>query len=158
MRPSSATRKATISRPFHLEHDCPDDQGNVGDVEVALRSEALDEEAAEDEQRGGHADERAEAQPSEPVGARHDGDERGDRPEHHEPRAADQSLGTGHGRREDSPAQYVSFERATSAPAEVVTLYYDSYPSLLARGVIREPVPVAPLPRPFPGFTPDPRG
>ncbi len=72
--------------------------------------------------------------------------------------AADQSLGTGHGRREDSPAQYVGFERATSAPAEVVTLYYDSYPSLLARGVIREPVPVAPLPRPFPGFTPDPRG
>jgi hypothetical protein len=77
-----------------------------------------------------------------------------------EARAADQGLGTGHGRREDSPAQYVSFERATSAPAEVVTLYYDSHPNLVARGVIREPVPVAPfpLPRPFPGFVPDPRG
>ncbi|HXM82043.1 MAG TPA: hypothetical protein VN929_08950 [Burkholderiales bacterium] len=75
-----------------------------------------------------------------------------------EPRAADQGLGTGHGRREDSPAQYVSFERATSAPAEVVTLYYDSYRNLLARGVIREPAPVAPLPRPFPGFVSDPRG
>jgi hypothetical protein len=74
--------------------------------------------------------------------------------------AADQGLGTGHGRHEDSPAQYVSFERATSAPAEVVTLYYDSYRNLLARGVIREAVPVAPfpLPRPFPGFVPDPRG
>jgi len=72
--------------------------------------------------------------------------------------AADQGLGTGHGRREDSPAQYVAFERATSVPAEVVTLYYDSYRNLLARGVIPQPVPVAPLPRPFPGFAPDPRG
>jgi len=75
-----------------------------------------------------------------------------------EARAADQGLGTGHGRREDSPARFVSFERATSAPEEVVTLYYDSYRSLLARGVIRQPVPVAPLPRPFPDFVPDPRG
>ncbi len=73
-------------------------------------------------------------------------------------RAADQELGTGHGRREDSPARYVSFERATSTPAEVVTLYYDSYRSLLARGVIRQPVPFAPRPRPFPDFVPDPRG
>jgi hypothetical protein len=75
-----------------------------------------------------------------------------------EARAADQGLGTGHGRREDSPARFVSFERATSTPEEVVTLYYDSYRSLLARGVIRQPVPVAPLPRPFPDFVPDPRG
>jgi hypothetical protein len=75
-----------------------------------------------------------------------------------EARAADQGLGTGHGRREDSPARYVGFERATSTPEEVVTLYYDSYSNLLARGVIRQPVPVAPLPRPFPDFVPDPRG
>src|SRR5882762_7045248 len=75
-----------------------------------------------------------------------------------EPRVAEQVLGTGHGRREDSPARYVSFERATSAPTELVTLYYDSYRNLLARGVIRQPVPVAPLPRPFPDFVPDPRG
>jgi hypothetical protein len=75
-----------------------------------------------------------------------------------EARAADQGLGTGHGRREDSPAHYVAFERATSAPAEVVTLYYDSYHNLLARGVIRQPVPFAPRPRPFPDFVPDPRG
>jgi len=75
-----------------------------------------------------------------------------------EARAAGQGLGTGHGRREDSPARYVSFERATSTPEEVVTLYYDSYSNLLARGVIRQPVPVAPRPRPFPDFVPDPRG
>jgi hypothetical protein len=75
-----------------------------------------------------------------------------------EARAADQELGTGHGRREDSPAQYVAFERATSVPAEVVTLYYDSYRNLLARGVIRQPAPFTPRPRPFPDFVPDPRG
>ena len=72
--------------------------------------------------------------------------------------AEDSRLGTGHGRREGSYAQQVQFERATSAPAETITLYYDSYRNLLAQGVIRQPVPVAPLPRPFPGFVPDPQG
>jgi hypothetical protein len=66
-------------------------------------------------------------------------------------------LGTGHGRREASQVQHVAFERATSAPAETVSLYYDSYRNLLARGIIRDPVPVAALPRPFPGFVPDPQ-
>jgi hypothetical protein len=73
-------------------------------------------------------------------------------------RAMEDRLGTGHGRQENSPAVHVTFERATSAPAEVVTLYYDSYANLLARGVIRDPVRVAPVPRPFPGFVPDPAG
>jgi len=72
--------------------------------------------------------------------------------------AEEARLGTGHGRREASYVQNVAFERASSAPAETVTLYYDSYRNLLARGVIRAPVPVAPLPRPFPGFAPDPQG
>lgn len=71
---------------------------------------------------------------------------------------ADAQLGTGHGRHETSPAYHVQFERASSAPAEVITLYYDSHTSLVARGVIRHPVPVAPLPRPFPGFVADPQG
>jgi len=72
---------------------------------------------------------------------------------------ADAQLGTGHGRREHSPAVHVTFERATSSPAEVIALYYDSHANLVARGVIREPVHVAPTPpRPFPGFVPDPRG
>jgi len=71
---------------------------------------------------------------------------------------AEPQLGTGHGRRETSHAQYVNFERATSAPSEVISLYYDSRANLVARGIIREPVPVAPLPypRPFPGFVADP--
>ena len=46
----------------------------------------------------------------------------------------DSRLGTGHGRREHSPAVHVTFERATSAPAELVTLYYDSHANLVARG------------------------
>ena len=63
-------------------------------------------------------------------------------------------LGTGHGRREDSPVRYVDFERATSSPAEVIALYYDSYPNLVAQGVI--PSPRDRSPDPFPGFVPDP--
>jgi len=72
--------------------------------------------------------------------------------------SADARMGTGHGRQEYSPATHVTFERATSSPAEVITLYYDSHANLLARGIIRDPVQVAPLPRPrpFPGFAPDP--
>jgi len=75
-------------------------------------------------------------------------------------RAMEDRLGTGHGRQENSPAVHVTFERATSAPAEVVTLYYDSHANLLARGIVRDPLrfppTVAPQPRPFPGFVPDP--
>lgn len=69
-------------------------------------------------------------------------------------------LGTGHGRHETSHTYYTSFERASSSPAEVITLHYDSHQNLLARGIIRDPVPVAPYrhPRPFPGFVPDPQG
>jgi hypothetical protein len=69
----------------------------------------------------------------------------------------DARLGTGHGRHEHSPAVHVTFERATTTPAEVITLYYDSHANLVARGILREPVHAAPTPRPFPGFVPDPR-
>jgi hypothetical protein len=66
------------------------------------------------------------------------------------------SLGTGHGRREYSSAQYVDFERATTAPEERITLYYDSFANLVAMGVI--PPATRGLPQPFPGsFVPDPR-
>ena len=64
-------------------------------------------------------------------------------------------LGTGHGRSESSPARYTRFERATSRPEEVVSIYYDSYANLLARGVI--PSHTWREPQPFPGrFVPDP--
>lgn len=71
--------------------------------------------------------------------------------------ARERSLGTGHGRSETSVVRNVAFERATPYPEEVITLHYDSYPNLVARGVVA-PVPVVrPQPQPFPGrFVPDP--
>jgi len=69
-------------------------------------------------------------------------------------------LGTGHGRSETSVVTYTEFERATSTPAEIITIYYDSYRNLVAQGVIREPSLARPdpFPQPFPvRFAPDPR-
>ena len=64
-------------------------------------------------------------------------------------------LGTGHGRSEASQVTYTEFERATAAPAEVITIYYDSYRNLVEQGVIR--APQLARPDPFPGrFAPDP--
>ena len=68
---------------------------------------------------------------------------------------AEERIGTGHGRIEDSRITYTSFERATSQPSETIAIYYDSYRNLVARGVIRQPPPTTP--RPFPGFVPDPQ-
>jgi hypothetical protein len=72
-----------------------------------------------------------------------------------------EQLGTGHGRSEDSYAQYTTFEHASNTPAETIAIYYDSYQNLLAQGV---PVGSPPLararPNPFPDggrFVPDPR-
>jgi len=68
-------------------------------------------------------------------------------------------LGTGHGRTEESQVTYTNFERASSSPAEVITIHYDTYENLLAQGVIYQPpVYARPTPVPFPGqFVPDPR-
>ena len=78
-------------------------------------------------------------------------------------RAAEAQIGTGHGRHETSQAYYVQFERAGSTPAETIALYYDTRANLVARGVIRDGVPIAPYPQPFPAhsfptFAPDPPG
>ena len=72
------------------------------------------------------------------------------------PRAAPaQPLGTGHGRREESHVRWVEFERASEQPVESITMYYDSYRNLVARGILT--APIAPRnPQPFPGFVPDP--
>jgi len=63
-------------------------------------------------------------------------------------------LGTGHGEREYSPIGRTSFERATSQPAEIVQVRYDSHANLVASGVL---APRRAAPDPFPGFVPDPR-
>jgi hypothetical protein len=68
---------------------------------------------------------------------------------------AQERIGTGHGRVEDSRVNYTSFERASNVPSETIAIYYDSHRNLVARGVIRQPLPSTP--RPFPGFVPDPQ-
>ncbi|MDI9238669.1 hypothetical protein QLQ15_07045 [Lysobacter sp. LF1] len=71
-----------------------------------------------------------------------------------------QSIGTGHGPREWSPAQRTEFVRASTTPAETTELRYDAYDALVARGVIPRPYRVASdRPRAFPAeFVPDPPG
>jgi hypothetical protein len=73
----------------------------------------------------------------------------------------DERLGTGHGAREYSHIDTTTFERATSWPAEQVSIYYDSYRNLVAQGIIERPI-ARQDPQPFPnrygpnGFVPDP--
>jgi hypothetical protein len=83
-------------------------------------------------------------------------------------RRAEKSLGTGHGRFENSQTRYTDFQRASVAPEQVVTIYYDTYSNLYAMGVPvwrdgwRDEDYAWRKPRPFPrdptyGFVPDPR-
>jgi hypothetical protein len=76
------------------------------------------------------------------------------------PAPRDDKLGTGHGAREWSVVNIVSFERATTYPQFVRQIEYDTYANLVASGVI---TPLAANhPRPFPttpdgaGYVPDP--
>jgi hypothetical protein len=72
------------------------------------------------------------------------------------PRAAEKSIGTGHGRQQTSHARYVEFERESDLPSEIIAIHYDTRANLVARGVIREREK---WPAPFPGeFVPDPPG
>ena len=68
----------------------------------------------------------------------------------------EKKLGTGHGEREYSPITHTAFERASSQPADVVQLRYDSHANRVAGGVIPRPRPLPRVPEPFPGFAPDP--
>jgi hypothetical protein len=71
--------------------------------------------------------------------------------------APEAKVGTGHGTRVQSEAQYASFHKASTEPAEVLTIYYDSPRNLVARGIM--PVPVRRVPSAFPAdsFVRDPR-
>lgn len=72
---------------------------------------------------------------------------------------AAKSLGTGHGEREWSYAQTTEFRRASTTPAEVTAIWYDSRRNLVAAGILpRPPRHYADRgdARPFPGFVPDP--
>lgn len=71
---------------------------------------------------------------------------------------AQEKLGTGHGRNEWSSARYTTFQRRSSRPDEVIEIWYDSEPNLVAMGVIEPSRWVRPgRPRAFPaGFVADP--
>jgi hypothetical protein len=75
-------------------------------------------------------------------------------------RRDESKLGTGHGPRESSPAQYVDFRRASTSPDETIVIYYDSRRNLVAQGVLPQkdrPWLADRHPDPFPnGFVPDP--
>lgn len=75
-------------------------------------------------------------------------------------RRSESKLGTGHGLRESSPAQYVDFRRASTTPDETIVIYYDSRRNLVAQGVLPQkerPWFAEHRPDPFPnGFVPDP--
>ena len=67
-----------------------------------------------------------------------------------------EKLGTGHGEREYSPTSQTAFERASTQPAELAQVRYDSAANLMASGVIARPRPLPRVPDPFPGFVADP--
>lgn len=74
------------------------------------------------------------------------------------PNLAREKLGTGHGEREISVVTNTEFRRATSTPAEVVSIWYDSRERLASRGVLPRTAYYGADPQPFPAqFVPDPR-
>jgi hypothetical protein len=69
-------------------------------------------------------------------------------------------LGTAHGEREYSQVSHTSFERASTAPDEIVSIQYDRYENLLAAGIVPRRGQ-QPRPTPFPAsrepaYVPDP--
>ncbi len=60
-------------------------------------------------------------------------------------------LGTGHGRSEDSYAQYVRFERESATPNETIAIHYDRRENLVAMGILPPPT-IARTPNPFPAW------
>jgi hypothetical protein len=76
-------------------------------------------------------------------------------------RAAEPSLGTGHGRRETSVVFQTQFERESPQPNEVIRIRYDSHDNQVAMGVIKLQPPRPRQLDPFPsppryGYVPDP--
>jgi hypothetical protein len=137
---------------------------DVGVIGVALfRERRPDYEPCcspwrDDRQAAPAAEPEASAQASDEVTRERDAS--GARAQRRSESKSESKLGTGHGPREASPAQYVNFRRASSSPDETIVIYYDSRRNLVAQGVL--PQPQRPWfadrrPDPFPnGFVPDP--
>ena len=124
---------------------------NVGVVGIAVfRSRSAIEAMARDEASRMAAQAPPPMQPSAPSPAsRASSEARADK--------ASAPLGTGFGQRERDQVRIVDFQRASSEPDQVITLYYDTRAHLVARGVL-PPMTTSPrLPEPFPSrFVPDP--
>lgn len=118
------------------------------DRQPPLASEGADKNSAEPERRA----QSATADSASPSAAPHSSM----KAERDSFAQQEQKLGTGHGEREYSPTSQTAFERASSQPAEVVQLRYDSYANLLAAGIIVRPRPTFRSPDAFPGFVADP--
>jgi hypothetical protein len=155
--------------------------GNVGVIGVAVfrerqpvwREDKIAAQPAQSRRKDSEAglDERSAARPSPPASAAPTGTASGASADAQSaPRdslaksetsvatkRASEPLGTGHGEREYAHVDQTTFEREGSRPNEVLSVFYDSYRNLVARGVIREPRPLNRDPQAFPaGFVPDP--
>lgn len=75
------------------------------------------------------------------------------------PTAAQESLGTGHGERIESKVTTVNFRRASTTPAEIIRIYYDSRANLVAQGIIPTHPQHPKDPQAFPDgqYVPDPK-
>ncbi len=70
---------------------------------------------------------------------------------------ADSPIGTGHGERVTSASRNTEFRRASESPSELISIYYDTYEHLVARGIIPGTRYRHVEPRAFPGGSaPDP--
>ncbi|MFZ6731340.1 hypothetical protein ACO0LG_05380 [Undibacterium sp. Ji42W] len=70
-------------------------------------------------------------------------------------KSMDARIGTGHGERIDSSVRNTDFRRASQQPDEIISIQYDTYAHLVARGII--PRNRDQDANPFPGgFVPDP--
>ena len=128
---------------------------NVGVIGVAVFPEYV-EPRAELEQRQGFLSKQA---PAAPRAAEAASDAANGMLGESKSKKEAERLGTGHGERLNDPTRYTDFRRAGDAPAEVVTIYYDSRENLVARGIIPRAAYRHGQPQPFPGgFVPDPRG
>lgn len=139
-RQTAAFEFTTLSDSYAARTGRPDHVGVIG---VALFREAAPQRWQGDELAAGQADRHRARAPAAPAASA--------------PPSAAESLGTGHGRRLESPVRQVSFERASALPDEVIEIWYDSRENLVAQGVLPPPRHPWSRPRAFPaGFVPDP--
>jgi len=155
----------SLSRSYAAKTGRPDNVGVIG-VAVFREKPPVVRERADKITQPGYAEplrERAQTPASEPAPAARDSAMAGAAKSEVDTRSANsamakptESLGTGHGQREESVISYTHFERESSTPNEIDSVWYDSYSNLVSRGIIEVPHRE---PTPFPNsFVPDPAG